>query len=264
MQDLKILGLQTELVWENPARNRELLEVKILNHAAGHDLVILPETFTTGFPVEPEKFAEQEDGKTMQWMATIAAKANTTLTGSFLMKSGGNFFNTLVWMRPGQTYEFYQKRHVFRMGGEHKYIQPGEKQLIVELNGWKIKPLICYDLRFPVWCKNRQDKDGKYEYDFAFFVANWPELRSFPWNMLLIARAIENQAYVAGINRVGYDGKGIFYSGNSAVIDPKGKVIANSDEAKERALSVTLSAKELKTFREQFNVGLDWDTFQIK
>lgn len=264
MQDLKILGLQTELVWENPARNRELLEVKILNHSAGHDLVILPETFTTGFPVEPEKFAEKEDGKTMQWMAALASKAQTTVTGSFLMNVDGKFANTLVWMRPDQTYETYQKRHVFRMGGEHEHIQPGENQLIVELNGWKIKPMICYDLRFPVWCKNRQDKDGKYEYDFAFFVANWPELRSFPWNMLLIARAIENQAYVAGINRVGYDGKGIYYSGNSAVIDPKGKLIANGEEAKERALSVTLSAKELKNFREQFNVGLDWDHFQIK
>lgn len=264
MQDLKILGLQTELAWENPAKNRELLEVKIINHAAGHDLVILPETFTTGFPVVPEKFAEKEDGKTMQWMAVLASKAQTTITGSFLMNFDGKYANTLVWMRPDQTYELYQKRHVFRMGGEHEHIQPGEKQLIVELNGWKIKPMICYDLRFPVWCKNRLDKDGKFEYDFAFFVANWPEVRNYPWNMLLIARAIENQAYVAGINRVGYDINGILYSGNSAIIDPKGKVLANGEEGKERALSVNLSARELKTFREQFNVGLDWDNFQIK
>jgi predicted amidohydrolase len=264
MQDLKILGLQTELAWENPAKNRELLEVKIMNHATGHDLVILPETFTTGFPVEPEKFAENIDGKTMQWMASIASKMNTTLTGSFLMNFDGKYFNTLVWMRPDQTFELYQKRHVFRMGGEHERIQPGENQLIVELSGWKIKPMICYDLRFPVWCKNKLGKDGNYEYDFAFFVANWPEVRSYPWNMLLIARAIENQSYVAGINRVGYDGNGVLYSGNSTFINAKGKMVANGEEGKERALSVTLSAKELKAFREQFKVGLDWDKFQIK
>lgn len=264
MQNLKILGLQTELVWETPAKNRELLEVKITNHSTGHDLVILPETFTTGFPVDPEKFAEPEDGKTMQWMANIASKTEAVITGSILIGSNGKYSNTLVWMRPDQTYELYKKRHVFRMGGEHEKIQPGDHQLYVELKGWKIKPMICYDLRFPVWSKNRQDKDGNYEYDFAFYVANWPEVRIYPWNTLLLARAIENQAFVAGINRVGYDAKGIYYSGNSAVIDPKGKLIANGDEGKERALSITLSAKELKSFREQFNVGLDWDNFQIK
>jgi omega-amidase len=263
MQNLKILGLQTDLAWENPAKNIELLEVKILNHASGHDLVILPETFTTGFPVEPEKLAEKEDGKTMQWMATIASKTNATLTGSMLMNFGGNYANTLVWMRPDQTYELYKKRHVFRMGGEHERIQPGNNQLFVELKGWKIKPMICYDLRFPVWSKNRLDKDGNFEYDFAFYVANWPEVRSYPWKMLLLARAIENQAYVAGINRVGYDGKGNLYTGNSVVIDPKGKVIAEGEEGKERALSVTLSVNALKTFREQFNVGLDWDNFSL-
>lgn len=264
MQDLIILGLQTDLAWENPAKNRELLEIKILNHAAGHDVVILPETFTSGFPVEPEKFAEDKDGKTMQWMANLASTTKSTITGSFLMKFDGKFSNTLVWMRPDQTYETYQKRHVFRMGGEHEHIQAGEKQLIVELKGWKIKPMICYDLRFPVWSKNRLHNDGNYEYDFAFYVANWPEVRSYPWNMLLIARAIENQAYIAGINRVGYGNNGVLYSGDSAVVSPKGKVLTKGEEGKERALSVTLSAKELKIFREQFTVGLDWDNFSIQ
>jgi len=264
MQDLKILCFQSELSWENPEKNRELFNIQISNHCEGHDLIILPETFTTGFPVDPSRFAEKPDGKSMQWMAGIAKKTGTVLTGSLLLDDGGKYFNSLIWMRPDGTYERYDKRHVFTMGGEHEKITAGNKQLTVELKGWKIRPMVCYDLRFPVWCKNSLDAQGNFEYDLAIFIANWPNVRSYPWEQLLIARAIENQAYLIGVNRMGFDGPGNYYSGDSMVIDPKGKVIAKGEEGKERAINEVLYYSKLVSFREKFNVGLDWDNFKIR
>jgi predicted amidohydrolase len=150
------------------------------------------------------------------------------------------------------------------MAGENKVISKGNRQLIVELNGWRIMPMICYDLRFPVWSKNTLGEDGAYAYDLAIYLANWPGIRSYPWKQLLVARAIENLSYVIGLNRVGLDPNGIYYSGDSMVIDPKGKVIVEGEEGKERALSAGLYMEELSGFRKKFNVGLDWDKFELK
>lgn len=263
MQDIKVLCLQSDLIWEEPLENRELFEVKILNHVDGHDLVVLPETFTTGFPNFPSFFSESIEGETVSWMAKTAEKINAVITGSLLIENKGRYTNTLIWMPPDGNYSTYNKRHVFSMAGENEVIEPGNKQLIVELNGWKIKPMICYDLRFPVWSKNKLDQKNNYEYDLAIYIANWPSLRSYPWKQLLLARAIENLSYIIGLNRVGYDNIGTFYSGNSMIIDPKGKIMAEADSRKERAMTEILSFAELNTFRGKFNVGLDWDKFTI-
>jgi len=264
MQDLKILCLQSDIVSNDPQKNRELFETKIRNYAEDHNLIVLPEAFTTSFQAEPKGNTEPLNGNTIEWMQQMAEKTGAVISGSFFIEKEGKYFNSLIWMQPNGEYDTYEKRHVFSMGGEDEQIQQGAKKLIVDLNGWKIAPMICYDLRFPVWSKNTITQDGSYAYDLAVYVANWPSVRSYPWEMLLIARAIENLSYVAGVNRVGYDKQGILYSGNSMIIDPKGKVIEKADEGKERSLSTVLSYGELKRFREKFNVGLDWDQFEIK
>ncbi len=263
MQDLKVLCLQSDIVWDDPVKNRELFQIKILNYVDNHDLIILPETFVTAFPDFPVFSSESLDGKTVKWMAQMAKKTNAVITGSLLINNNGKHFNTLVWMPPDGNYLTYNKRHVFSMAGENEVISNGSEKLIVELKGWKIKPMICYDLRFPVWTKNKVVEDNRYEYDLAFFIANWPAVRSYPWTQLLIARAIENLSYVIGVNRIGYDKTGKLYSGNSMIIDPKGKILAEADEGKERALTEVLSYAELNDFREKFNVGMDWDAFTI-
>lgn len=263
MQDLKILGLQTDIVWEQPAKNRELLDQKIWNQIDGHDLVLLPETFNTGFPNFPAFISEPKDGDSMQWMADVAAKTKAVVAGTLLIEDQGSVTNCLVWMSPDGNYETYHKRHVFSMAGEHEKISRGDKQLIAELKGWKIKPMICYDLRFPVWSKSKLDESGIYAYDLALYLANWPAVRSYPWRQLLIARAIENLAYVIGINRVGEDPSGKYYSGDSMFIDPKGRVIAKVPDGKEGPITATLSYLELVEFRGKFDVGVDWDEFSL-
>lgn len=263
MRDLKVLCLQSDLVWEDPLKNRELFEIKIMNQVDAHDLIVLPENFTTGFPDFPVFKSENIQGESVQWMEKIAKKTNAVITGSLIIESEGKFTNTLVWMQPDGQYSTYNKRHVFSMAGENEVISHGDEQLVVELNGWKIKPMICYDLRFPVWSKNKLDDQNKYEYDLAIYIANWPAVRNYPWTQLLIARALENLAYVIGVNRVGYDKTRKFYSGDSMIIDYKGKKLAEANDGEEQALTEVLSLSELRSFREKFNVGLDWDKFSI-
>ena len=193
----------------------------------------------------------------------MAQRTGAVITGSLLIESNGNFSNSLIWMRPDGSFECYDKRHVFSMGGEHERIRAGADQLTVELKGWKIRPMVCYDLRFPVWSKNRLLKNGEFEYDLAIYIANWPAVRSYPWKQLLIARAIENMSYMLGVNRVGTDGPGNNYSGDSMLVDYKGKVIALADEGKEQDFTQVISLKQLKDFRNKFNVGLDWDEFSL-
>ncbi len=262
MRNLEILYIQSDLAWENPEQNRNSFERKILAQGQGCDLVVLPETFTTGFPVDPAPFAETPDGESLQWMHRLAAQTEAVITGSLLLKEGTAYFNALIWMRPDGTFERYDKRHVFSMGGEHKHIKAGNRQIVVKLKGWKIRPMVCYDLRFPVWSKNRYENET-FEYDLAIFVANWPAVRVFPWDTLLVARAIENQAFVLGVNRVGTDGQGNNYSGHSKLVDAKGAVVLEAPENKEASVRVTLSGKRLQQFRNKFNVGRDWDRFQI-
>lgn len=261
MQDLKILALQADLFWEDPKRNLAEFESRIARYFDSHNLIILPETFTTGFPVDPHKYAESFDGETVMWMRRISRQYNSVISGSVLINNGNSYSNTLVWMRPDESYDYYEKRHVFSMGGENEKISAGKKRLIVDLMGWKICPMICYDLRFPVWSKNAFD--DYFEYDLAIYVANWPAVRSYPWKTLLLARAIENQSYIIGVNRVGQDGPGNRYSGDSMAIDPKGDILIKGREGVDEGLSFTLNYNELISFRKNFNVGPDWDKFTI-
>jgi predicted amidohydrolase len=195
-------------------------------------------------------------------MKKMAAEKNCVVTGSIIIEEDGNYFNRLIWMRANGSFETYDKRHLFRYGNEHEHYTAGNKKIIVEINGWKICPLVCYDLRFPIWSRNKF-KNGVWDYDLLIYVANWPERRNHPWQTLLLARAIENQCYVAGVNRVGNDGNDVFHSGDSAVINFKGEIISKIKPKEENVETVTLSYPELVEFRKNFPVGLDADPFSI-
>jgi omega-amidase len=262
MNDLRITIVQTALHWENIDRNLSMLDEKLAT-VKDTDLIVLPEMFSTGFTMNTEGVAEEMSGKAVRWMAAKAKEKQCVITGSLVIRENGNCYNRLVWMRPDGTHEHYDKRHLFRMASEHEYFSGGKKRIVVTLNGWKICPLVCYDLRFPVWSRNKF-KNGTWEYDCLIYVANWPERRSYPWKTLLLARAIENQCYVAGVNRVGKDGKDIEYSGDSVVINYKGEVISRTNPNEDITETVTLSWKELEEFRKAFPVGMDADGFEVK
>lgn len=259
---LKITAIQSELVWEDIDANLAAFENKINSLNSKTDLIVLPEMFSTGFSMNPKKCAERPDGMTTRWMQRIAKQANSVITGSIIIEEGGKYFNRLIWMQPDGKYITYDKKHLFSIAGENNIYTAGNDKLIVELKGWKICPLICYDLRFPVWCKNTY-REGEFEYDLLIFVANWPKIRSHAWKTLLAARAIENMAYLIGVNRVGEDGNNISHSGDTQIIDPKGNIICMLDEGEESVCKATLDAAVLKNFRNQFAVGNDWDQFRI-
>ena len=256
-KELNIALIQTNLAWENPEGNFTIFN-QHLEKIKGADLIVLPEMFSTGFSMEPAPLAEKMDGKTMQWLTQKAKEKNCVITGSFIAEEKGKYFNRLVWMRANGTFELYDKRHLFRMAGENNKYSEGQKKLIVELKGWKICPLICYDLRFPVWSRNVQQED-----DILLYIANWPAVRSYPWKTLLLARAIENQCYVLGLNRVGKDGLNLDYSGDSAVIDPLGKYVAEAVPEKEEIISITLKDELLEQCRKVFPVYMDGDKFSL-
>ena len=276
MTDLKITFIQSDLHWENKSKNLEMFSQKIASISEVTDLIVLPEMFTTGFSMKPELFAEPMTGPTINWMKEKAKEKNCVITGSFICDDNGTHFNRLVWMNVDGTYETYDKRHLFRMGDEDNHYGHGEKKIIVELKGWKICPLICYDLRFPVWARNtRIESSGKNQesgqkkeinlaYDVLIYVASWPERRSHPWKSLLIARAIENQCYTVGVNRIGTDGNDIYHSGDSVVLNFKGERISKTASEKESVETITLNYNELSEFRKIFPVMLDADSFEIK
>lgn len=262
MKPLHITYIQADLKWEDKEANLQRFGKQMESLPIETDLILLPETFTTGFPVEPKKFAENEDGTTMQWLRQQAEKTQAVVCTTFPLEKEGHYYNSLVWMRPDGTYELYFKRHTFTMGGEDKLVERGEKQLIVELNGWRIRPMVCYDIRFPVWARNRY-QEGRYEYDLGFYLANFPDSRMNVWNTLLQARAIENQAYWIGVNRVGEDANGLHYSGESQVINSRGEVISKAEAYQESVLHCTLDYDKLERFRQKFPLGPDWDKFEI-
>lgn len=262
MSDLTIAYLQTALHWEDAENNHQHFERLFNQLKSQPDLVVMPETFNTGFPVDAVRYAQPLEGASMQWMAAQSARLNAVVCGSLLIKQNNSYQNTFVWMRPNGSYALYAKRHVFRMGGEHELIAPGNSLLTVELKGWRIRPMICYDLRFPVWSRNTYENNS-WAYDLLIYVANWPAVRSYPWQQLLIARAIENQSYVLGVNRIGTDGTGNAYSGHSCLIDAKGEYISQAIAEKESVIENVISLDELLIFRRKFNVGLDWDAFNM-
>jgi omega-amidase len=259
MQDLTISIIQTPLFWEDKERNLAMFSQKINDIEDKTDLIILPEMFTTGFSMKPEQFAEETEGETLKNMREWASEKECIVTGSIIVKENQSYFNRLLWVRADGSYENYDKRHLFRFAGEDDHYTAGSEKLIVELNGWKICPLICFDLRFPVWSRNVNK-----EYDCLIYVANWPAVRSSAWNTLLQARAHENQCYVVGVNRIGEDGNAIPHSGNSAVIEPKGNTSSKIQPNIEGIDTVSLTWNELIDFREKFPVSLDADQFFIQ
>lgn len=258
MNNLNITLIQADLRWEDPDGNRTHFDQLLKEVPSGTDLVLLPETFNTGFPVNPLKLAETHSGPTMNWLRTKANELNAVVCGTMLFHVDGHYHNSLVWMRPDGSYELYHKRHTFAIGGEKDPIEPGTESLIVTLNGWKIKPMICYDIRFPLWARNHY-RNGVYDYDLGIYLANFPESRIEVWNTLLKARAIENQTYYIGVNRIGDDPEGVHYNGHSQVISPKGEILADTEPDMEAILSCTLDYEKLQNFREKFPVGKDWD-----
>ena len=258
---LTITLIQTDLTWEDKTANLNLLEHKIRSLKERTEIVVLPEMFSTGFSMKPEQFAETMDGETVEWMKRIAADKKIVLTGSLIIKDGEHYHNRLIWMLPNGEYGFYDKRHTFGFAGEDKYYTPGKKRLIASVKGWKINLQVCYDLRFPVWARQTPIAD-EVEYDVLIYVANWPERRSHAWKTLLCARAIENQAYVIGVNRVGNDGNNIYHSGDSMVIDPLGEVLYHVKDD-EDVFTITLDKTHLQTIRDKFPFLKDGDDFRI-
>ena len=262
MSNLKVTLIQSGLHWEDKAANLSMLEEKISGVKEPTHVVILPEMFSTGFSMNPGQLAENMEGNTIAWMKEISRKNKIILTGSMIAEQDGNYYNRMVWMLPNGQYGTYDKRHLFAFAGEDNHYTSGSKRLIASVNGWKVHLLVCYDLRFPVWARQQFDESGNFEYDVLVYVANWPERRNTAWKSLLQARAIENQCYVIGVNRVGKDGNDIYYSGDSMVIDPLGEIIYQKAHDEDVA-TLTLDREHLEYIREKFPFWKDADQFDI-
>lgn len=256
MQDLNITLLQASLHWENPTANQEMFTQLVQKNTHSADLIVLPETFTTGFTMAAEKNGEEPDGESTQWLRNLASSYSVTICGSLIISEGKQHFNRLIWAQPDGSYFTYDKRHLFRMVGERDNFTPGTQRKIFKLGDWRICPLICYDLRFPVWSR------GINEFDLLIYVANWPASRKTAWETLLPARAVENLCYVAGINRVGTDGNGVDYAGGSLVADYLSNHIAVAGTDAE-TVHATLSLDKLNRYREKFPAWKDADQFQL-
>jgi omega-amidase len=256
-EKLIISLIQSDIHWQKTSENLDHLEnvISNINHT---DLIILPEMFNTGYSMNVGALAEDWSGPTFRWMQERAQKSSAMVMGSIIFKENNNYFNRLIAVFPDKSYTFYDKRHLFRLGEEHKYYKQGQSLTNINLRGWKIRMLICYDLRFPIWSRNSD------RYDLLVYVANWPASRIYAWKTLLKARAIENQAYVAGVNRLGIDGNSIRYSGESLVIDPLGKLLNKPVRNKELVFSIELSLNSLKRLRKKFPVLEDRENFIIK
>lgn len=256
LPDLKLALVQTSMHWQDTPANH-LHFARLLDQAAGADLVILPEMFTTGYSMDAAELAEAEDGPTRHWMLDQARRLNAVVTGSLIVRvADGSYRNRLYWARPDGTHTSYDKRHLFRMAGEHKHYAAGERRVLLELKGWHIRPLICYDLRFPVWSRD------PYDTDLLIYVASWPSARRDAWNRLLPARAIENLCYVAAVNRIGVDGKGYPYSGDSQVLNFQGDALCAPADA-EGVFHVTLTGEALGKYRQRFPAYQDADSFEL-
>jgi predicted amidohydrolase len=256
-ENLIINVLQLDFFWENPLQNFKKVEAILFLEQVKSDIILLPEMFSTGFTMNVS-LAETMNGSTVQWMKQISSASGSAVAGSVLISDNGKYFNRFIWSTPEGQITYYDKRHLFRMGDEHSNFQPGMERTIISYLGWKICPTICYDLRFPVWSRNIDNA-----YDILINVANWPSVRRDVFTTLLKARAIENQCYVVGLNRVGIDGAKLNYSGDSMVLDPKGKCLLGPLPEEERSESISLDYKELVNFRNKFPVWKDADKFNL-
>jgi len=260
--DLRLTLVQTDMYWHDTTANLAHYEEWLWDLAGATDVIILPEMFQTGFTMEVEAVSEPMNLHTFKWMRQLAQHTQALVLGSYIVKEGGHFYNRLIWMEPDGTYATYDKRHLFRMANEHHHFSQGQSRLVKTWKGWRIHPLVCYDLRFPVWSRNQRQADDQPEYDLLVYVANWPAARVNAWDALLQARAIENLCFVAGVNRVGEDGKQIPYNGHSGVYSPRVEQLWFGGN--EVTLGqVTLSHQSLNRFREKFPAHLDADRFQI-
>ena len=271
---LTVTLVQSALNWEDKEANLQQFEEKIMSIPERTELVILPETFNTGFSTHPERLAEKMDGPTVRWMKNISRKKNIILTGSLMIEDNGLYYNRLLWILPNGEFGFYDKRHRFGFGGEDSQFAAGSRRLIASVKGWRINLQICYDLRFPVWSRQssppipslreiERAEGGVAEYDVLIYVANWPERRNHAWKTLLQARAIENQSYVIGVNRVGTDGNSIMHSGDSMIVDPMGEILYTATYS-EDVYTHTLDKSHLLSIREKLPFLRDADNFQIE
>ncbi|HSO88407.1 MAG TPA: amidohydrolase [Draconibacterium sp.] len=254
MRNLKITIIQPDIIWENVQANL----VKYSENIVGieqPDVIILPEMFTTGFSMNPEILKEKMDGSSVRWMKKIAKEKDVSVVGSLIIEENGKIFNRAIWVFPDGKTEIYDKRHLFAMGQEHLHYSRGAEKQVVEFRGWKFCPLICYDLRFPVWSRNTE------KYDVLIYMANWPSPRHHHWKALLLARAVENQSYCIGVNRTGIDGSGLKYLGDSCVVSPKG--IAEFMGENETVKTFEISYSELVEYRKNFPFLADRDEFQL-
>lgn len=252
---MNITTIQTDIIWQNKELNLENYQVKI-DGIDSTDLIILPEMFTTGFTMNPIPFAESMDGITVQWMKENALNKNSALCGSIIIEEGGKYFNRFIWINPDGSIQFYDKRHLFSFAGENENYTPGDSKLIIDYKGCKICALICYDLRFPVWSRNVEN------YDVLIYVANWPSRRRLAWRSLLVARAIENQCYVIGVNRVGIDGNNIVYNGDTSIINALGETLYINSQS-EDVFTTSISISDLSKIRNLFPFLKDKDNFNF-
>jgi omega-amidase len=264
-KELNVCLVQGSTRWHEPEANRHYYAQLMDTHKQAADIYILPETFTSGFSNDALKNAETMEGDTRAWMLQEATNRNAVITGSVQIRDGERVFNRLLWAQPDGQCFHYDKRHLFRMANEHQRYAAGDERLTIEYQGWRICPLVCYDLRFPVFSRNRfsHEASNRFDYDLLIYVANWPSARAQAWNTLLPARAIENLAYVAAVNRVGVDGNQIAYSGDSKTIDFLGTPLATIVN-EEGCLLSTLSADALRAYREAFPAFLDADQFELR
>lgn len=257
MSDLRTTIVQTDISWEAVDENLQQLESKLATLSGQTDLIVLPEMFTTGFSMQPEGLAEAPKGRTFGWMQRQAVKLQAAVTGSLIVRENDRYYNRLYWVKPDGSHHTYDKRHLFTLAGEHHHYASGEERTLINYRGWRVLPLICYDLRFPVWSRNTVD------YDLLIYVANWPTPRSLHWRQLLCARAIENQAYTIGVNRVGYDGNDHHYRGDSCIIDYAGQHLAQL-ALSEQIVTCTLDLEAQQSFRQKLAFLDDRDKFVMK
>lgn len=255
---MRISLIQTDIVWENKTENLLLLEAKLRDLKGNSDLVVLPEMFSTGFSMKSRLLAESNDGPTITVLKSWSRTYQVAITGSFIASENGKFFNRAFFLTPEGEAFYYDKKHLFRMGEEPKHFDAGNRYEIIRYRGWNIRLAVCYDLRFPVWLRNKNN-----EYDLLIVVASWPEARRHPWEVLLCARAIENQCFVCGVNRVGVDGNGFPHSGQSLFFDAKGECLARFDAYEEGVRTIAPDLDSLQSFRNKFPVWKDADDFVI-
>lgn len=260
MSKLNLSLVQADIHWEDSSANEEMMN-EIVNGVSNSDIIVLPEMWNTAFSSKSQELSQSMDGPAVRSMQRWAKASGAVIAGSVMIKDGSEFYNRMLWVRPDGSITSYDKRHLFRMAGEHEHFEPGAERVIVEHKGWRIMLQICYDLRFPVFARNTY-VGGQYEYDLILYAANWPSPRHNAWETLLRARAMENLAYCAGVNRIGEDSNGLRYKGGSAVLDYLGNSIAEAG-SEVQVVNAELDLNSLRAFRERFPTGMDADTFTL-